>query len=165
MLLLVALLLAAPFVEIAVMVQVADWIGFLDMVGLLLVISVAGVFVVKHQGTSAWQRIRTDLQMGRVPAASLVDGALILTAGVLLVVPGFVTDAIGLLLLLPPVRHLVRAGLGRRFRTRVAVVSTSGGAPGPGATRGYPGDVIDVEGAEQRGPTRANPELEPPSPN
>jgi UPF0716 protein FxsA len=163
MLLIAALLLAAPFVEIAVMVQVADWIGFLNMVGLLLVVSVAGIFVVRHQGTSAWQRIRADLQMGRMPSASLVDGALILTAGVLLVIPGFVSDAIGLLLLLPPVRHLVRAWLSRRFRVRVAVAT--GGGHGPGTTRRYPGDVIDVEGAEQGERTRTNPELEPPSSN
>ena len=154
MLLLLALLLAAPFVEIAVMVQVADWIGVLNMIGLLLVISVAGVFVVKHQGTGAWRRIRADLQMGRVPAASLVDGALILTAGVLLVIPGFVSDAIGLLLLLPPVRHLVRAWSSRRFRVRVAVAT--------GAPRRSADDVIDVDGAAR---VRQYPELEPPSPN
>jgi UPF0716 protein FxsA len=159
MLLLLALLLAAPFVEIAVMVQVADWIGFLNMVGLLLVISVAGVFVVKHQGTTAWQRIRADLQTGRMPSASLVDGALILTAGVLLVIPGFVSDAIGLLLLLPPVRHVLRTWLSRRFRMRVAVVSTAG----PGPARRQSGDVIDVEGAEQRGRPHDHPELEPPA--
>jgi UPF0716 protein FxsA len=151
MFLLVALLLAAPFVEIAVMVQVADWIGTLNMIVLLLAISVAGVFVVKYQGTGAWQRIRDDLDRGRVPGASLVDGALILTAGVLLVIPGFVTDCFGLLLLLPPVRHLVRGWLGRRFRVRVAT------APGDRAPRR--GDFIDVDPVD-----RDRPELEPPSP-
>ena len=157
MFLLVALLLAAPFVEIAVMVQVADWIGVLNMIGLLLVVSVAGVFVVKHQGISAWRKVQADLQMGRVPAASLVDGALILTAGVLLVIPGFVSDAFGLLLLLPPVRHLVRVWASRRFRVRAAVAT--------GAPRRYAGDVIDVDEGLRHEPERGYPELEPPSPN
>jgi UPF0716 protein FxsA len=119
MFLVLALLLVAPFVEIAVMVKVAESIGTLNMFGLLLVVSVAGVFVVRHQGTTAWQRIRVDLQDGKVPGASLVDGGLILAAGVLLVIPGFVSDACGLLLLLPPVRAVVRKRLRRRFQVRV----------------------------------------------
>jgi UPF0716 protein FxsA len=120
MFLALALLLAAPFVEIAVMVKVAEAIGTLNMIGLLLVISVAGVFIVKHQGTTAWRRIRVDLEDGKVPGASLVDGGLVMAAGVLLVIPGFVSDAIGLLLLLPPVRAVARKWLGRRFQVRAA---------------------------------------------
>lgn len=120
MFLVVALLLAAPFVEIAVMVKVAEAIGTLNMIGLLLVISVAGVFIVKHQGTTAWRRIRVDLERGKVPGSSLVDGGLVMAAGVLLVIPGFVSDAFGLLLLLPPVRAVVRRWLGRRFQVRAA---------------------------------------------
>jgi UPF0716 protein FxsA len=131
-----ALLLAAPFVEIAVMVKVAEAIGTLNMIGLLLVISVAGAFIAKHQGTSAWRRIRVDLEDGRVPGASLVDGALILTAGVLMVVPGFVSDAFGLLLLLPPVRAVVRKWLRHRFQVRVATAHTTGSRRG---------DTIDVD--------------------
>src|SRR5262245_10404448 len=104
----IALLIAAPIVEIAVMVKVAEWIGVLDMFGLLILVSLVGVIVVKRQGTGAWRRIRADLDAGRVPGASLVDGALILLAGVLLIIPGFVSDAFGALLLLPPVRVLVR---------------------------------------------------------
>jgi UPF0716 protein FxsA len=119
MFLVFALLLAAPFVEIAVMVKVAEAIGTLNMIGLLLVISVAGVFIVRHQGTSAWRRIRVDLERGKVPGASLVDGGLILAAGALLVVPGFVSDAFGLLLLLPPVRAVARRWLRGRFQVRV----------------------------------------------
>jgi UPF0716 protein FxsA len=157
MFLVLAALLALPFLEIAVMVQVAHWFGVLNMFGLLIVVSVAGLFVVKHQGVGAWRRVRAELQMGRVPGAALIDSALILTAGVLLVIPGFVTDAIGLLLLLPPVRHLVRVWLNRRFRWQVAV-ATAGGA----TTRRYRGDAIDVDGSEPRTPPRDRPELEPP---
>jgi UPF0716 protein FxsA len=118
------------------MVKVAEAIGTLNMIGLLLVISVAGAFVAKHQGTSAWRRIRVDLEDGRVPGASLVDGALVLTAGVLMVIPGFVSDACGLLLLLPPVRAVVRKWLRHRFQVRVATVHTTGPRRG---------DTIDVD--------------------
>jgi UPF0716 protein FxsA len=154
MLLVLVALLALPVLEIAVMVQVAQWFGVLNMFGLLLVVSVAGLFVVKHQGTGAWRRVRAELQMGRVPGAALVDSALILTAGVLLVIPGFVTDAIGLLLLVPPVRHVVRLWLSRRFRVQAAVATTGR------STRRPRGDVVDVDGAERS--ARSHPELEPP---
>jgi UPF0716 protein FxsA len=116
-------------VEIAVMVKVAEAIGTLNMIGLLLVISVAGVFIVRHQGTTAWRRIRVDLERGQVPGASLVDGGLIMAAGMLLVIPGFVSDAFGLLLLLPPVRMVVRKWLGRRFQVRAATYNRVGPRP------------------------------------
>jgi UPF0716 protein FxsA len=161
MFLILVALLALPFLEIAVMVQVAQWIGVLDMFGLLILVSIMGLVVVKHQGTGAWRRIRAELQMGRVPGAELVDGALVLLAGVLLVIPGFVTDAIGVLLLIPPVRHVVRVAASRRFRGRVAVATR----PRVDASRHSAGDVIDVEGAARRAPARDYPELEPPSPN
>jgi UPF0716 protein FxsA len=140
---LIGLLLAAPIVEIAVMVKVAEWIGVLNMFGLLILVSVIGVFVVRHQGTGAWRRIRADLDAGRVPGAALVDGALILAAGVLLIIPGFVSDCLGLLLLLPPVRAGVRGVLGRRFRVQAATYRARG--------RGRGGSIdVDSRPAEPR---------------
>jgi UPF0716 protein FxsA len=123
---LVAALFLLPFIEIAVMIQVGTWIGGWETVALVLMVSFLGVWIVKQQGTGAWRRIRTDLATGRVPGATLIDGALILTAGVLFVIPGFVTDVFAVLLLIPPVRGLVRTALARRFRVRAAVVTTSG---------------------------------------
>jgi UPF0716 protein FxsA len=125
------LFLVVPAVEIYVLVQVGSAIGALDTIGLLLLVSLIGAWIVKQQGSGAVRRIRDELAMGRMPGASLVDGALIFCAGVLLLVPGFVTDAFGLLLLVPPVRHLVRALLARRFDLRVHAVST--GATGGGS--------------------------------
>src|SRR3954447_21649389 len=103
------LFLVVPIVEIFVLIQVGSAIGALNTVGLLLLVSLVGAWIVKHQGSSTVRRIRDELAMGRMPGASLVDGALIFCAGVLLLVPGFVTDAVGLVLLIPPVRHVVRA--------------------------------------------------------
>jgi UPF0716 protein FxsA len=115
----VLLLVAIPFVEIFVFVQVASWIGVLDTIGVLLLVSLVGVFIVWRQGTSAWRRIREELATGKVPGAALVDGALIFAAGVLLIVPGFVSDAAGLVLLVPPVRTGVRGVLRRRYTVRI----------------------------------------------
>ena len=117
------LFLVVPIVEIFVLIQVGSAIGALNTVGLLLLVSLVGAWIVKHQGSSTVRRIRDELAMGRVPGASLVDGALIFCAGVLLLVPGFVTDAVGLVLLMPPVRHGVRALLARRLNVRVHAVS------------------------------------------
>ena len=151
MILFIVLLFAIPIVEIAVMVQVAQWIGTGQMFALLISISVVGVWIVKRQGIGVLRRIRAEFDAGRIPGAHLVDGGLVLFAGMLLVIPGFVTDTIGLVLLLPPVRALMRRGLGRRFRLQVA-----GSGPRPRARRG---DAIDVEGGPSRRSDSRPPEL------
>lgn len=119
----VALLVVVPLVELAVFVKVSEAIGVLDTVGILVLVSLVGVWMVKRQGLGAWQRLRADLDGGRVPAATMVDGLLVLAAGALLIVPGFVTDAVGLVLLVPAARGGVRRRLGRRFERRVRVSS------------------------------------------
>jgi UPF0716 protein FxsA len=126
MFVLLAALVVVPIAEIAVMVKVADWIGVGQMVALLLSISIVGAWLVKRQGTGTLRRIRNELDAGRVPGTHLVDGGLLLLAGFLLLVPGFITSFFGLLLLLPPVRAFVRGRLGRRFRPRVISYSVGG---------------------------------------
>jgi UPF0716 protein FxsA len=116
MLFLVALFIVVPLVELAVLIQVSSWLGVVDTLGLLILISVLGAWLVKRQGVSVVRRIQVELANGRVPGSAMVDAGLLLVAGVLLLVPGFVTDAIGLLLLLPPVRAAVRAWLRRRWQ-------------------------------------------------
>lgn len=148
--LLIALLIVVPLVEITVIVQVAALIGGWEAIGLLLVVSVVGAWIVKHEGFVVLGRIRAELDQGRLPAGALVEGGLILVGGLLLLVPGFVTDALGLLLVFPPTRALVRRVVQRRFRARVQVfgITPPGGRtrstprrpPGPGGGD----DVIDV---------------------
>jgi UPF0716 protein FxsA len=125
LLFLVALFIVVPLIEIAVIIQVGQWLGVLNTIGLLLLVSVVGAWLVKRQGLGALRRIRDQQQEGKVPAVAVFDGALILVAGVLLLFPGFVTDVFGLLLLVPPVRAAVRAFLRRRFRARVRVVRSA----------------------------------------
>ena len=111
MILLVALLIIVPIVELFVFVQVAEWIGVLEALALLVAVSFLGAWVVKVQGVGVVRRISEDFSNRRVPAIPLVDGALLLVAGTLLLVPGFLTDLLGLVLLVPITRVGVRNGL------------------------------------------------------
>lgn len=135
----VLLLVLWPVVEIAVFLQVVAWIGVLDTLALMLAISLCGAWLVKRQGVGTLARMRAELDDGRIPTGPMTDGGLLAAAGLLLLVPGFVTDVFGLALLVPPVRGGVRRWLGRRFTVR-----TSG-------RRSRRRDYLDVEEGHRRG--------------
>lgn len=116
---LVILLLTAEFTAFA---WVADTLGWWDAVALSLLISLAGVWLTKRAGLGAARRIQEAGEAGRIPSREVADGALILLAGLLLLLPGFVTDAFGVALLLPPVRAGVRVLALRRFRRKRGLV-------------------------------------------
>jgi UPF0716 protein FxsA len=121
----VALLLAlaflvVPLLELAVLLQVGSAIGVLNTLGLLVLSSVVGGWLMKREGLGVLRRVQLAVSQGRVPGAELVDAFLILFGGALMLTPGFLTDLVGILLLLPPVRVVVRAALRRRFAVRVA---------------------------------------------
>jgi UPF0716 protein FxsA len=153
-LLLVLVFLVAPLVELAVIIQVAGAIGAANTIGLLIAVSLVGAWLAKREGTGVLRRIQASLDRGELPSAHVADGGLILLAGALMIAPGFVSDALAILLLLPPTRAIVRGPLMRYAarRGRVAVVSTMG------ATARRPGgdDVWDVESWEEppRSPAR-----------
>ena len=119
--LLALLFLVVPLVELAVIIQVGQWLGVADTIAVLVLVSVAGAWLAKREGLAVLRRIRQQLDQQRMPAAELLDGALILFAGVLLLTPGFLTDVLGLLVLLPPVRAALRRTV-RRYLTRRFVV-------------------------------------------
>jgi UPF0716 protein FxsA len=135
------LFIVLPLVEIYVAVQVAHVIGALNTVGLLLLLSLSGAWLTKFAGFGVISRIRQQLQAQRMPTNELIDGGLVLAAGVLLVVPGFVTGVVGLLLLFPPTRSLARTMLKRRFHGRVNYFGSTGRGP---IDRPGPDGVIDV---------------------
>jgi UPF0716 protein FxsA len=137
---LVLLLLVLPFVELAVLVQVAGTLGVLDTVGLLILVSIVGVWLAKRAGLGVVRRLRQAQAEGRTPSCEVVDGALVLLAGALLLIPGFVSDVVGIALLLPPVRAVVRPVILRRLRQdgRMVVV-----------TEQRDRDVWDVESWEE----------------
>ena len=109
-------------VELVVIIEVADQLGVLNTIGLLILVSVVGAAIVRAQGIAALRRLIDDVEARRVPGTTLADGALLVTAGALLLVPGFVTDIPGLLLLIPGVRTAVRRTLRRRWTRRFSVV-------------------------------------------
>lgn len=127
---LVLLFIAVPLIELYVIVETARSIGTLETIGLLVLVSVVGAWMVKAQGLAVLWRVRSKLAEGLMPGRELVDGALVLLAGALMLTPGFVTDAVGLLLLFPPARMAIRPILIRRFRNRVTFVGPPDSGPG-----------------------------------
>jgi UPF0716 protein FxsA len=118
---LVVLFIGVPFAEIYVLLQVGHSIGVVNTLGLLIVISVVGAWLAKREGLGVLRRMQRSLDAGRVPGTELVDGFLILLAGALMLTPGFLTDIVAILLLLPPVRAVVRRELRRRFARRIII--------------------------------------------
>jgi len=143
---LIALLLV-PVLEIAVVVRVGQQVGALLTIGLLLLITGLGIWLVKREGARAWRALREASSTGGLPATELTDAALILIGGTLLLTPGFVTDVIGLFFVLPfarPLaRSLVQTLIGRQVvhleRTMGVRPSRTGGHPGAGGPPGAAG--------------------------
>jgi UPF0716 protein FxsA len=107
-------LLALPLAELAAFIAVASAIGFLPAFGLLLATSFAGALVLQHAGGSHIARVRTAWDNGSFASLQAdSSGALVLLTGILLLIPGFITDAVGVLLLLSPLRQFVSKGFGR----------------------------------------------------
>lgn len=115
--------LVVPIVELAVIIQVGQVIGVLPTIALLLAVSIGGAWLVKREGLGVYQRFRRQVDAGRVPGKEIADGVMIILAGALLLTPGFVTDVLGILLLLPPVRSAVRAAVLSRVAVRVRRLS------------------------------------------
>ncbi|MCW3009844.1 MAG: FxsA cytoplasmic rane protein, partial [Solirubrobacterales bacterium] len=109
--LLVLLFVVVPILELFVIIQVGGAIGVLPTIGLLLLDSVLGSVLMRSQGRAAWQRFQAATAAGKVPAREVVDGALVVFGGALLLSPGFLTDVLGLALLFPPTRAMVRRTL------------------------------------------------------
>jgi len=124
-LMVLALLVVVPLAEVTAMIAVGQWIGAWEAIALLFAISLVGFVLVKRQGVGAWRRIRSEMRIGQVPAAAVLDGALVLLAGLLLLIPGFLTDIVGLALLVPPVRDLIRRFAGRRITKRVRYIDAA----------------------------------------
>lgn len=107
-----------PVLEVYVIVQVAGGIGWAETILLVILISVIGAALVKMQGIAIWVRFQTQLGQGKMPGNELVDGALVLVAATLMLTPGFITDAVGLFLLVPFTRALVRRPILSRVKAR-----------------------------------------------
>jgi UPF0716 protein FxsA len=118
---LVALFIVVPLAELYVILKVGDAIGALWTILLLAADSVLGSMLLRAQGRSVWRRFNETMSAGRVPHRELIDGVLVVFGGAFLITPGFLTDIVGLLLLLPPTRSVIRRVVARRLGRRVVV--------------------------------------------
>ena len=146
-LLLIVLFIVVPIAELAVLIQIGELIGVWWTIALLVADAILGSLLARSQGRHAWRRFNEALQAGRAPAREVMDGALVLFGGALLLTPGFLSDILGIVLLLPPTRALVRAILVRRFAGRMVASMTAGpGVRGPDARQPQGRQAYDVEG-------------------
>jgi UPF0716 protein FxsA len=135
------LFLVVPVLEIATFIAVGSEIGVLPTILLVIATAITGVSLMRIQGLGTLNRIRVALDQGKVPDRELVHGLMILLAGVLLLMPGFLTDILGILLFVPPIRDLAW----RFLRSRVGVVVSSGGFSGFGGFARRPDDGRTIE--------------------
>ena len=152
MVFLVLLFVVVPIIELFVIIQVGEVIGVLPTIALLVADSILGAMLMRSQGRIAWGRFNAALAEGRIPHREVLDGALVIFGGALLLTPGFVTDVLGIILLLPPTRVLVRALVARRLLPRIIITrfgapaAAAAGTARRGGPRRRPGGGADVEG-------------------
>jgi UPF0716 protein FxsA len=148
-------LIGIPLLEIYVVIQVGEAIGVLATLALLILDALAGAALMRSQGRAVWSQARRTLAAGRPPTREILDGALVIAGGALLIAPGFITDLLGALLLVPPTRAIARRLVVRHFmrktpkgRARMSFTSS------PGARRpdyDYDSDVIEVDPRQLEG--------------
>jgi UPF0716 protein FxsA len=114
-----------PILELYVIIQVGSAIGALNTVFLLLVMSFLGAWLVRREGTNVWRRLQMTLASGQMPGNEVIDGVFILAGGALMLTPGFLSDIVGLILIVPPTRAALRTLVRRRFANRIGFESTT----------------------------------------
>jgi len=137
---LLAIFIIIPLLELWVIFEVGSQVGFFNTFVVLIAISATGAALAKRQGYRAVAKIQQDINQGRMPGDSLLDGALVLAGALLLLTPGFITDVVGLIVLLPPARKLIRRGVQNRLKKAVErrrlFVWTDPNGPPPGSGGG-----------------------------
>ncbi|MEX2119146.1 MAG: FxsA family protein [Pirellulales bacterium] len=143
---LLLLFTVVPLVELALLLWLSDLTDWKLTVLVILATGLLGAALARRQGWRVWRRIQDELGQGRLPADSLQDGVLVMTAAALLVSPGLLTDLAGFLLLVPPVRGLVKRQFARRLKARFVPMRSQGSARrDDGPAFDYDSDkVIDV---------------------
>ena len=140
----VVLLVAVPILEVYVLVQVGERIGALPTVAVLVLEAVLGGWLMRREGSRAWKALDGAFRGGRVPTGELADAALVLVGGVLLMLPGFVTDVLGLFFLVPFTRPFARRAVGFFVARRLGRAGLVPGAFGPYAAH-TTGTVVEGE--------------------
>lgn len=166
LILLPIIFLGLPLIEIAGFVLIGNAIGLWPTLALVILTSLIGAVLLRRQGVSVLQEANRESQEGKLPGRSLVSGAMVVVAGVLLILPGFFTDIIGLLLFIPPVRHFIWSLIGKRVvvmrtsRNGTSASYTSGNAEN--AKRPSQPAVLDLDENDfSRGPNPSSPWSDP----
>lgn len=141
-LLILAAFIAVPMIEIGLFIKVGGAIGLWPTLFIVVATAVAGTALLRQQGLGTLARLQQSLDRGEVPLEPIFDGFCLLAAGLLLLTPGFFTDALGFALFVPPVRHALRTLIARRVQVHGHMHRTP---PGPGRTPRQGGDIIDGE--------------------
>ena len=135
---LLMLFILVPFVELALLIELGRHIGTLATLALIVITGVVGAFLARRQGLGVLGHMRAEITNGRLPAASIVDGVIILLAGAVLITPGVLTDALGFFCLVPASRRIIKRALWRRLerairqgRVRVSMQFHSNVGPSP----------------------------------
>lgn len=112
---LLVLFIGVPLIEISILVKLGEILGFWTTMAVILITAVAGASLSRLEGLRVLNKINTQLHSGHLPAEELIDGLLILVAGIVLLTPGFLTDTVGILVLLPWSRALIKKWLKTKF--------------------------------------------------
>lgn len=146
---LMLLFVSLPLIELWLLIRVAATIELGPTILLVIVTGVVGAALARRQGLRTWVRVQQDLAAGRMPGTEIVDALLILVAGVVLITPGLVTDAIGFSLLVPPIRSWIKRKVGDHFRANI-VVTHQGMTVNNGINHASSDGFVDVEASEAR---------------
>lgn len=138
------LFIIVPIIELAIIIQVGQVVGVGWTLVALIAMSLIGAALVKSEGLRAWRRVREALAEARMPAEEVVDGALVLLGGALMLTPGFLTDGLGLLLVVPTTRGMLNRTIRGRVRSTFGLSTRR--TRGPGRSASAPDDaVVDVD--------------------
>jgi len=143
-----AAFISVPIAEIAVFVEVGGRWGLWPTIAAIFATALAGTFLIRQQGLSVLHQVQAEIEAGRFPARQVFDGLCLLIAGALLLTPGFITDGLGFILLVPLTRQAIAAGLLSRLHVQTAGPGYSNGPardPSRDPSHGHRGDVIDGE--------------------
>lgn len=142
----ILILVAVPIIEIALFIELGGWVGLWPTIALVIITAILGGLLLRMQGFAAMQKLQASVAEGGDPRGPLAHGVMILIAGLLMLTPGFFTDAVGFALLLPPVRSGLIAWLGPKLAAR-ATFTGQGFGPGmqTGQDRPRPDQPIDAD--------------------
>jgi UPF0716 protein FxsA len=150
--------IGVPLIEIALFIKVGGLIGLWPTIAIVIVTALAGTALIRHQGLNTLQRAQQEMDAHRLPVRELFDGVCLLFAGALLLTPGFLTDAVGFALLVPPLRRLLGNYVWRALQnTKGVQFEMAGDRP----FRDQDGPIVDADAVEIKGDIEKKPPERP----